>query len=474
MFQRISHMLNIQSSHSIFDFDDKRTELAKKELLKLCEITHIQQKKELNDLGEKGRSICISHRDNMTALRQSPYYLKIKQRHDNGELLVPAELYYFAMTTDDVSKLSLSALENIPYYFHSFPLDPNFNVLLSILKLTQETHPAARNAMRNELREIMITRISRYADHHNIIHYLNLSGAKITDVNLNGAELRYVDFTGADLSRCKVSNTDFYCCNLSNANLSNLDCVRPKDQYYDERIKAPSIHYCLVMNACLDGMQATDPDPILCHWNDSDFTGASMRNMKLYVADFNNSILDDAKIENSTILFAGYNHGDNCSMHRTSLAHSSLHGTNFKCVSEDTRLLSDDAMQSTSNLATELADLHAKVSQKVKPYVSPQEKSSQLAMFKTKLATSLVYQIQHAEISDDEKSFLLQCAIGQPVFQPENSMKSLANTANHMYMSVGAMFSSTSSHNSAIFTTPSMDILEEALKQSRRQGHVIF
>lgn len=462
MFQRKSPLPGTQPAAPGFAFDDARTKSAEEALQALGKITHIQQQEDRNDQGEKGRNICITYRNSIIALRQSPYYLKIKQRHDNCEPLTPAELYYYAMATDDVSKLSLSALQQIPDYFHDHAFDFNFNALLCVRKLEHETNPDARAALTEQLHERLVNRISRYAYSNDNIHYLNLSGANMPDVNLRGVRLSYVNFAGADLSRCALANTDFYYCDLSDANISNADCVYPQNEYLSKHVQAPSISSCLVRNACLDGIQAADANSILSHWEDSDFTGASMRDMKLYVTDFNGAILNGAKIENSTILFAGYNFGDNCSMHNTSLAHSSLHGTHFKCISKDTRLLSDDAMQSTDNLIAELTELHQLASQNVQAYIDTGHKASQQAAFKIKLAECLAYQIEHAALTTDEKVRLLQCAINQPVFAPEASLKYATNTAYNTFNEwVGSLFSSTKTSGQPPYTTPSMDILQE-------------
>lgn len=456
----------------IFDFDEARTKEAESQLRLLAEITHISNLPESHDIDHSKIEKRNKYYAEMVKFRLSPYFLQIKARFGQHQKLVPAEMYFYAMATDDVSKLQVEVLREVSYYYHDFAFESNFNVLLCALQWQNETTDAAKLSLCIELRKRFIERVSRFAHKNDIVHWLNLRGINLTGADLTAAQLHYIDFEVSNLSASKLGGAQFECCILDGANLSNSSC------YSDESdsVCGPSIGRSSARGTCFDRMSAFNDDSwSMIHWDHSDFTGASFRDATIGPVSFCKSVLDHADIENGVVMF-GRGIDDDCSMHQASLIGAVLHGTDFKFLEPSTKFLSDDVLLSTDVLSDELTQLSVRFSQKSEKYMSDPRKVEQLAALSIKLANSLVYQLDKSNLSDDEKIELLNYAIQQSIFQPEGVSKWMANTASRYYQAASSMFSSSGNQHHEYHTTPAIEILEGArdvcLTRVHHQGSI--
>ena len=393
----------------------------------------------------------------LNKVRNSAYFLSLKNKFERYIKLSPGEYMYFALTTDDVNQLHPQALHEIMKSYAVKEFTANIHVLIAALEWQQANGKDEFTLRNAELKDALYTRVYvvNGCEKFLNLHAMNFAGADLSMTNLD-----YIDLGHADLSHTNLYDTGFHFSNLDDAYLNSPDCVRPDLKGRNE--KGPTIKHCSARNAHFDGMDAPNVD-----WQDSDFTSSTFENTNIGPGCFTNAIFNDANFKNGKLVFARNYMTSHCSLKNADFSAGKIIDADYsKLDLIGTKIFKDDAFDSHANLQQALDAINHDLLDPIRNTQANEEYiESEITARKILVADSLVDQIRQCEnLSNTEKAELLDFALDHNIVQPEKLLFRMANSVDRSMYNVGATFFNQLPHHAG-YATAAMQKLEAARDQ---------
>lgn len=391
--------------------------------------------------------------------RASEYYQSLQAKLDNNEKLLASEYYYFAMTTDNVSKLNVTALQRMSEMHHIQNLDHNISVLILARAWQDTTDPTEKKSVNDLLRQALENRGNlRRA---NCEMFLNLHGINLSGADLSMSCLDFIDLGNADLSNCNLYDTIFHFSNLDYANLSNPDCVRPDLKGRIEQ--GPCIRFSSVKNACFDHMTAPN-----VNWSDSDFTGSSFKNAKIGHGNFTETIFDHCDFSSSVLSFTN-SYERKSSLKFANLMNAQLVHADYASLDlTGAQLMPYTAFSDAQSLCAALDIINAEVMKKLRTLdTSEWHRTSQINSFQKMMAENIIFHLGHLSFSHMAKAFIIESALEHELFLPEKYLHQLAFRAERNIYS----FFSNQTHEA--YATEAVKMLELARDDELQEDNML-
>jgi uncharacterized protein YjbI with pentapeptide repeats len=399
----------------------------------------------------------------LNKVRNSAYFLSLKNKFERDIKLSPGEYMYFALTTDDVNQLHPQALREMTNSYAVNKFTANIHVLIAALEWQQADGKDEFIACNEELKDALNARGS-VRSHCEM--FLNLHGMNVAGADLCMTNLDYVDLGNAELSHANLYDTGFHFSNLDHADLSYPDCVRPDLKGRME--KGPTIKHCSARHAQFNGMDAPNID-----WQDSDFTSSTFENANIGPGCFTNAIFNDTDFKNGKLDFARNYMTNHCSLKGADFSTGKIIGADYsKLDLIDTKIFKDDVFANSESLQQALDALNHDLLDPIRNTQANEEYiETEITARKIVVADSLIDQIaQLNEVSNAEKAGLLDLALDHNVVQPEKLVFRMANTVDRSMYNVGATFFNQLPHHAG-YTTAAMQKLEAARDQLIEQSN---
>lgn len=390
-------------------------------------------------------------------VRNSAYFLSLKNKLERDIKLSPGEYMYFALTTDNVNQLHPQALREMTKSFVVVNFTANIDVLIAALEWQHADGNDEFIARNEELKDALNARGS-VRNHCEM--FLNLHGINVAGADLSMTNLDYVDLGHAELSHANLYDTGFHFSNLNHADLSYPDCVRPDLKGRMEN--GPTIKHCSARHAQFDGMDAPNID-----WQDSDFTSSTFENANIGPGCFTNAIFNDTDFKNGKLDFARNYMTNHCSLKGADFSTGKIIGADYsKLDLIDSKIFKDDVFANSESLQQALDALNHDLLDPIRNTQANEEYvESEITARKIVVADSLVDQIRQCEhLSHTEKAELLDIALDHNIVQPEKLLMRMANTVDRSMYNVGATFFNQLPHHAG-YATAAMQKLEAARDQ---------
>ncbi len=392
--------------------------------------------------------------------RLSEYYLSLQDKLDKNEKLLAGEYYYYAMVTDNVNKLNVTALKRMSETYHIQNFDANLRVLIAAREWQEATEALSKNECMTELRQALEARgCLRRA---NCEMFLNLHGINLSGADLSMSSLDYMDLGNANLSHANLYSTGIHFSNLDHANLSNADCVRPdlKGRMED----APNIRLTLARDACFDGMVAPNLD-----WRESDFSGSSFKNAVIGYGLFTKTVFDHCDFTNGILSFSTSYPTEKCSLRFINLEGGKLANVDYTSVDlSGAKFMPYTAFSNAESLIAALDIINTEVMEKLRTKdTSEWYRTSQINSFQMMMADNILYHLSHLSLGHTEKANIIEAALDHDLFLPEKYLQQLAfRTERNIYS-----FFTAQSHES--YATEAVKMLEIARDEELTEDHLL-
>lgn len=352
-------------------------------------------------------------------VRASAYYQALQEKFNKNEKLTANEYYYFAMVTDDVSKLNLTALQSMTKTHYIYNFEANLDVLRAARAWQDATSAEEKHEINKQLKEALERRGNiRRA---NCEMFLNLRGINLSGADLSMTAFDYTDLGNANISQAKLYGTGFHYTRLDHADLSNADCVRPDLKGRME--EGPNIRSSTAKNACFDHMIAPNLD-----WRDNDFTGSSFKNADIGYGNFSNTIFDYCDFTKGKLRFSGSYITNDCSMKFANLITGKLIDVDYSKVDlTGAKFMPFTSFSDAEALSAALNTINQDVMIKLRTQdTSAWYRTSQIHSFQMLMAGTILMHLGKLSLGPLEKSNIIDAVLSHDLFLPEKYIHQLA------------------------------------------------
>lgn len=384
----------------------------------------------------------VSTETNAAALirqcRANAFYDAIKNKFPH-ETLIPEELLYLLLTTDDVTLFTDEQLDFLLNYkttsTKAFTL---FAPHIQLLKHALHLHKSNRDKLNSvdiyfHKKEFEKKLTQRILDEITTpLHSLNLSGINLSGLKFTLTQFKHIFFENSSFSECMLVGVTFICCSLIACDFSHLspeDRIHTGNQFKQctlENVNFEKSPMTLIVNESQFLKCRFTSTALNVYFQGSTFQACSFKEAYLNRNPF---IYDQVMLLDNTCEL------DTCDFSETQF----VYPINPFIKNTGSLFFSPRHLSNELQLKMRLNELQASLSETFK------QSDMNITHFRVMLANALVQQLKTSPLTDAIKRSTLQCAMAHLLFKPQHAVSSGLNfiTTGFGYFPSGQLISTT-------------------------------